>query len=225
MLLGWSIGCATAISLLSNARLLGQEQHDFLSQYLTKLVLYDPPYSAFGFDSFSSKGYPLLGKTTEEHYTNFRRFVSSYFDHPKDWDGNPAKMDHRGNLEHATCNSWTDEQSNKIFDIKAAVRSEMPAVGGPLQTPLRDLAQRALFDEDTVNATFPDVSIVHISCRRASGTALWGYHSMRTRYLARQANNEFVRPLSSKVIEGGNHFWHWDFPKDFLQTLADSMRG
>ncbi|KAF9447671.1 hypothetical protein P691DRAFT_801921, partial [Macrolepiota fuliginosa MF-IS2] len=93
------------------------------------------------------------------------------------------------------------------------------------QTSLRDLTQRALFDKGTVKATFPGVSVVQISCLRSCGGLLWGYHNMQRQYLARQANNEFMRPLSFKVIEGGNHFWHWDFPKDFMKTLASSVRG
>lgn len=68
----------------------------------------------------------MLGKTLEEHYNNFRGFVSSYFDHPEDWDGDRDKLDLRLRTERATTDSWSQEQWEKIFEPKTAARCEYP---------------------------------------------------------------------------------------------------
>ncbi len=40
VIIGWSIGSATILTLLANSHLLGQERYDLLRRYLVKLVFY-----------------------------------------------------------------------------------------------------------------------------------------------------------------------------------------
>jgi hypothetical protein len=77
---------------------------------------------------------------------------------------------------------------------------------GPIQTALRDLAQRALFDEAVIKKTFPGVSIAYIVCWRTYNHAIWGYHCMRSAYREREEKGEVVRPLVFEIIPEGNHF-------------------
>lgn len=52
VVLGWSIGSATAITLLADSRLFGRDQYDLLRRYITRLVFYGKvphPRSSCGF--------------------------------------------------------------------------------------------------------------------------------------------------------------------------------
>jgi hypothetical protein len=73
----------------------------------------------------------MFGKSLEEHYENFKSFVSSYFDHPPDWDGDPTKFDLRPRTERATTDSWTPEMWEKIFQSKSVLTCERPLYVSP----------------------------------------------------------------------------------------------
>ncbi|KAF5351133.1 hypothetical protein D9756_008244 [Leucocoprinus leucothites] len=228
VLLGWSMGCATVISFLGNRKFIPSEQYDFLRRYMTKLVFYDPPYSAFGFDGLSGKGTPyiMFGNTLEEHYTKFKGWASANFDHPLDWDGNPAKLASQpSTTTPSTTDSWTTELSKKIFQPQSAILHEWPQVAEPMQNALRQVTERALFDEACVKSTFPEVPVAHIVCWKSAPLPLWAYQTMKTLYEKRRTNGEFTRPLSFIIAKDVNHFWHWESPREFLQCLAAAVQG
>ena len=92
-----------------------------------ELVAADPPFSTFGFKSFTgTTRLPLLGKTIEEHFSNFKESVSSYFNHPPfaEWDGDPQKLDSRLRAERATVDTWGENELRKIYEPQPALRSD-----------------------------------------------------------------------------------------------------
>lgn len=68
----------------------------------------------------------MLGPTAEAHFDRFRFFVGSYYDNPYPWDGDSTKLDIRPRTEHCTVDPWTQEQWDKIYQLRAALRSELP---------------------------------------------------------------------------------------------------
>ncbi|KAJ3566393.1 hypothetical protein NP233_g7033 [Leucocoprinus birnbaumii] len=162
MILGWSLGCAVANTLLSNSRLFHPEQYDVLRRYIMKLVLYDPPLVAFGFGA-PLGGQALPGDSLQDFYETFKITVGSYFDQPNDWDGDPAKLPPQPSSKPATTASWAQELLVKIYEPKSAAVSDWPLAAGPIQTSIRRLTDRAFFDKGCVAETFPEIDVLYIS--------------------------------------------------------------
>lgn len=87
----------------------------------------DPPFTAFGFDSFTAPGSAQATtqphKTREEYYEYFKNWVSSYYDTPINWDGDMKELDAR-TRGSVTIDSWSKEQREKIYQPEAAARVE-----------------------------------------------------------------------------------------------------
>ncbi|KIK69420.1 hypothetical protein GYMLUDRAFT_152537 [Collybiopsis luxurians FD-317 M1] len=86
-IMGWSFGCATALSLLGspeNSR-ISDEIHDFLSEYIDNFILYDAPFQALGYPvSPDCPNYlPWLDSSLApaELPAAFAKWVGSYYDH------------------------------------------------------------------------------------------------------------------------------------------------
>ncbi|KAJ3563894.1 hypothetical protein NP233_g8644 [Leucocoprinus birnbaumii] len=163
MVLGWSLGCATAMTFLSNGKLFNVEQYELLRGYVRKLVLYDPGLVAFGFEGPpGSKPYAMHGNSLEEYYKKFKLNVGLYFDHPIDWDGDSAKLKSEPSSEISTTASWSSELWEKIYQPQSAADSDWPLVIGPIQKVLRQVTERALFNRACIAETFPDLDVFHI---------------------------------------------------------------
>ncbi|KAJ7660263.1 Alpha/Beta hydrolase protein [Mycena polygramma] len=132
IIMGWSFGIATTLSLLSDPAVLPQTLYDTIEPYVMTIVLYDPPYSGLGYphpndehwyDVFADSEYP----TPEQMYENFLVWVSSYFTHPDIASGKPSGISYAKRTGKWTFSTWSVEEKDKYFDKMAAVRSEFPA--------------------------------------------------------------------------------------------------
>ncbi|KAF8893775.1 hypothetical protein BD779DRAFT_1435527 [Infundibulicybe gibba] len=129
-ILGWSMGTATAMSLLSDPTIIPRDTYLLLEQYVTNLVLYDPPYLAFGYelppnaDVYDPWTDPIA-KTPEERYLAFKGWVGSYYTVPEGWSGNIRELDMSSRTDRCTLDSWTPDQFQSCYHQEAAVRSEI----------------------------------------------------------------------------------------------------
>ncbi|KAF8166313.1 Alpha/Beta hydrolase protein [Mycena galopus ATCC 62051] len=131
ILVGWSYGVATTLSLLSDPSVLPKSLYETIVPYLMSLVLYDPPYLGLGYSPpedqnvyhpFADPDYP----TPEEIYANFQHWVSSYYNHPDITSGNASGISYVKRTTKRTYETWTDAQKKGYFDTEAAVRTELP---------------------------------------------------------------------------------------------------
>ncbi|KAJ6479495.1 Alpha/Beta hydrolase protein [Mycena vitilis] len=132
VILGWSSGVMTALSLFSDPAAIPQALYETVEPYVKNVVLYDPPYSSLGYpqpdyegwyNPFTDSDYP----TPTQMYENFQQWVSSYFTHPDIESGKPSGISHAKRAEKWTTSSWTGEEKATYFDKIAAVRTEAPA--------------------------------------------------------------------------------------------------
>ncbi|KAJ7179679.1 hypothetical protein C8R46DRAFT_887763 [Mycena filopes] len=132
ILMGWSFGNATTLSLLSDSAVIPKGIYNMIEPYIMSLVMYDPPYTALGYilpdqekyyDPWTDPDYP----TPEQLYDNFQQWVSSYYTHKNIGSGNREEMSFEKRTEKRTVAGWTEEQKEKYFDKVAAVRTELPS--------------------------------------------------------------------------------------------------
>jgi len=75
-----------------------------------------------------------------------------------------------------------------------------------MQTVIRELARRALFDQEMAQAYLPRVSIALISAGRSNWHCMWGTFMVHKHYLERFKQGEKLRPMKVVHLERGNHF-------------------
>ncbi|KAJ6522715.1 Alpha/Beta hydrolase protein [Mycena capillaripes] len=225
VIMGWSFGNATLLSLFSDPAIIPKALYETVEPYLMSIVLYDPPHIALGYtlpcqesfySPFSDPDYP----TPELIYDNFQHWVSSYYKHPDIASGKPSGMCFAKRTEKRTVSSWTEEQKEKYFDTLAAVRSELPAYAPPMQATLKVQTQQALFNVNLVSSYFPQVKVLYITGIETCYYCMWGYMESSRLYAEAVAHGEKVRPTKFKLVEGGNHFLHYDMPDVFLQEVV-----
>jgi len=227
--MGWSFGNATTLSLFSNPDAIPKPLYQTIKPYLMSLVLYDPPYTALGYvlpgqdsvyDPWVDPDYP----TPEALYDNFQHWVSSYYNHPDIASGKPSGMSFEKRTERRTYATWNDEQKARYFDTTAAVRSELPAYAPPMQAILKAQTHDALFNADLVSSYFPNVKVLHISGMGTCYYCMWAYMESLRLYNEAVAHGDKVRPTKFKLVEGGNHFLHYDMPDVLLKEVVQGCK-
>ncbi|KAG6917598.1 hypothetical protein DXG01_001827 [Tephrocybe rancida] len=229
-ILGWSMGTATAMPLFSDPTLFSEDSYDLLEMYVKDLVLSDAPHLSFGIDlPTGAKVYNPWAdpdfKTPEELYQNFTFWVSSYYDHPDFHATSLLTLDFRKRTDHATINSWTKEQFRKFYSEAAATRSELRMYVPPMQSTLKDMTHRVLYDKNITQTLFPKVPVTYVGATRTNWECAWGYLETKRRYEEELAKGNKVRNTRFFLIEGGNHFAHWDRPKEFLEQIVSGIRA
>ncbi|KAJ8469392.1 hypothetical protein ONZ45_g16907 [Pleurotus djamor] len=164
--LGWSIGCVTALSLLGTPKtMLAGNDHSTLLPYLRDVILYDPPPTPFGYDTstFPPDAYspfkdPELA-SPDAKAKAFMTWIASYYDPPPpDWNGSATDLPSSKVKATDTRVTWTDDQLKAMYSPEAAV-SDL-ALALPSTEPFaREAARLALYDEATTRALFPDVRV------------------------------------------------------------------
>ncbi|KAG6827753.1 hypothetical protein H0H92_010575 [Tricholoma furcatifolium] len=243
-IMGWSIGGATAMPLFSDPSLFNEELYGLLEIYVRVLILNDLPYIALGISlppntsAYNPWADPEY-RTSQEFYQNFCYWASSYFDHPNFSAGSIEALDMRRRTEHMTIMDWTPEQFKRFYSEPAAMRTEPSMYVAPrlkilkvppdrisqrfapaMQLTLNNMSHRVLYDETLAQSFFPEVSVLFISATRTTWTCAWGYSEVKRRYDEEVAQGKRVRPTHFSLIDGGNHFSHWDFPKELLDLIV-----
>ncbi|KAJ6611318.1 Alpha/Beta hydrolase protein [Mycena sp. CBHHK59/15] len=229
ILMGWSFGNATTLALFSDPAVIPKALYDTIEPYIMSLVIYDPPYTALGYplpgqenfyDPWTDPDYP----TPEQLYDNFQHWVSSYYTHPDIASGKPSGMSFEKRTEKRTVSSWTEEQKERYFDKVAAVRTELPSYAPPMQALLKVQTHKALFDEALVASLFPNVKVLYISGIGTCYYCMWAHMESSRLYKEALASGQKARPTKFKLVEGGNHFLHYDLPDLLLQEVASGSK-
>ncbi|KAJ7237967.1 Alpha/Beta hydrolase protein [Mycena rebaudengoi] len=229
ILMGWSFGNATTLSLFSDPAVIPKPLYETVEPYLASVVLYDPPYTALGYalpgqqnfyDPWADPNYP----TPEQMYDNFQHWVSSYYKHPDIASGKPSGMSFEKRTEKRTVSSWTEEQKEKYFDKLAAVRTELPSYAPPMQATLKIQTHKALFDVSLVSSYFPKVNVLYISGIGTCYYCMWAYMESSRLYKEAIEQGEKVRLTKFKLVEQGNHFLHYDLPDLLLREVVQGCK-
>ncbi|KAG6827752.1 hypothetical protein H0H92_010574 [Tricholoma furcatifolium] len=113
-IMGWSMGCMTAMTLFADPRLFSEELYTLLAAYVKDLILDDPPHVAFGIPLPPNTNAYISwedseSQTPQELFQNFCYWSSSYFSHPDFYGGSIEALDMRKRSDHATVMDWTAE--------------------------------------------------------------------------------------------------------------------
>ncbi|KAJ8507959.1 hypothetical protein ONZ45_g9718 [Pleurotus djamor] len=223
IVVGWSSGALPSMLWLEGSSGIPPMTCKILRQYVTRLILYDPPYFALGLylPKHSATYDPWRDpdcKTPEELVINFKHWVSSYYEIPKNWAGDLSALDFRKRTERATTDQWTEDEHQRYFDIIATLRSEMHIWTPPMLPQIKGFVTRCLYDEKMAKEHLPNIDIIYISCLKSCWHTVWATHEAQRIYQEYEADGIKVRPMYFKTLEEANHFVHYDNPELFLDA-------
>ncbi|KAL4255310.1 AB hydrolase superfamily protein, partial [Pleurotus pulmonarius] len=136
VVVGWSIGTVSAMAPFSFPEVLPLETYDLLNRYVKRLVLYDPPYLAFGLELpgdtalFDPWG-DATTKSPEEVFETFKLWTHANGPSVRLW----------------SVDSWTQEEHERFFSQDGAAMAEMHWFSDAMQKSINRMATSCLFDE------------------------------------------------------------------------------
>ncbi|KAF9061870.1 hypothetical protein BDP27DRAFT_1234417 [Rhodocollybia butyracea] len=134
-IMGWSFGCATALSLLGTVKnpMISDEHYNILKDYIGDCILYDPPHLAFGYplppDNKNYVPWEDLTIPPGEHTKVFSDWVASYYDHPyydsqcqslSYYTASIHDLDGRAKTEKDSVSLWSEEEKAKGIEGETA---------------------------------------------------------------------------------------------------------
>jgi len=231
VVLGWSMGCASALSLFSDTvqGTFSPGLYDELKSYIRQLILYDPPFLAFGwsippeFDlSIIYDPWDPNRKTPpEQQFQVFKAWVGSYYDHPE----NPTSindLDHRMKTNHITFDAWTDDDWKDNYDEEAAIKTEFRMFHPPMQPTIKKMVESALYNP---KAAFSHVPSVLLLAKQSAWATWWVAMETERRYKEAKSQGRVDRPQGFIMVAGANHFIHWDEPEKIMDAIKLSVEG
>ncbi|KAL0065579.1 hypothetical protein AAF712_007357 [Marasmius tenuissimus] len=230
-IVGWSLGCAWALTLFADPKVSSPEATRILEKYVKDVVLYDPPHLSLGYELNPERDFynPWTDpdcKTPEETYRAFTHWVSSFFDHKSSDTGDFDDMDlTTKRSENPTIAQWTQEEFSKWVSPDAAARSELKLYVKPMQTRISEMAEAVFFDAKLIDSYFPDLKVTVIVCARTQWHSLWASLETMKRYKAHIADGKPARPTQLIKIDGINHYAHHETPKLLLEKIVEGTRA
>ncbi|KAF9461915.1 Alpha/Beta hydrolase protein [Collybia nuda] len=230
ILMGWSFGNATTMSLFANPQVVPKSLYSLIEPYIMSIVLYDAPYTAMGYPppTYSGAYYPFedpdYAGAPERFYHYFLLWVSSHYNHTDVTSRNASGLDYRKGAEKWTIGGWSDEQKALCIENATAIRSELPCYAPPMQALLKRQTHDALFNENLAGSYFPNVHVHYLVAKNSTWFVLWGYIESMRLYEEARNRGQIVRATNFVLVEGANHFLHYENPELMLQLVIAGAR-
>ncbi|KAF9530737.1 hypothetical protein CPB83DRAFT_762488 [Crepidotus variabilis] len=125
-LVGWSHGGAVALWTLSNPEVVSCPQIATLEKFLKTVIMYDSAVQSLGFPVPKAEPVGDEPKSTEEYFQKLPLWLTCYFDHPVDWNGDVNLLDRRFTSGKATWNILSEEEKASFATWQAMNRFELP---------------------------------------------------------------------------------------------------
>ncbi|KAF9022454.1 hypothetical protein BDZ89DRAFT_956554 [Hymenopellis radicata] len=218
-LLGWSVGAAYPLAAIGSSPTLPKDVKQLLGSYIRSLITYEPAGLVVGLGAPSQQWTPLADTTMPANMRlpAFGQWVTAYFNHQDIVQRDLDKL------------SWILSSPSLVptlYNIPIDELDDMMRLGDDAATDLPFLIafqnqlltsyRKAFFDADIAKA-FPHMKRSFLV---GSKTAAFGFAGMWAVQNDAKVNGGSV-PITYKVIEGTNHFAHWDVPEFALDTFIE----
>jgi len=217
ILLGWSVGAGEANATIANADTLPEAERSILSAHLRSFILYEGAPIMYGLPMPEKNWAPFLVESIppEDRLPAFGQWVTGYFDH---------KSVESRDLNDLTYVLVSTNRSGTIYNMSQAQIDETifngaeAAIEGPymftFQTQLQDVFKKALFDP-SVRKLLPHLKVAAIAGTRTASFGIAGFWAVE-----KEAKSSDL-PITFKMVDGINHFVHWDEPERAIDVLLE----
>ncbi|KAF8265653.1 alpha/beta-hydrolase [Lactarius quietus] len=199
---GWSLGAAFVTSFLAHAPSF-ESQSAGLSQYIRRVIAYDPPSIAMGYPSPDGYYFPLDDPSIppEDALKIFPLWVTGYYSHGD-------------TLETLSVRNALDEPT------PTATRMSPEDVAFSVHDPptLPDGADTIIL-QNCLTVGWPNVEFRYVWCDSSVWMMPWGVWSFRSEIEQARKDGKRIRDHSVVRMRGANHCAHWDEPEKTLKAL------
>ncbi|KAK6967072.1 hypothetical protein R3P38DRAFT_3509040 [Favolaschia claudopus] len=234
LFMGWSFGAAYPIALLAQSTAVPTELHQTIEPYLRAVVVNEPPIEALGlappplpnlYNAFTDPEYPAF----EAKFENFQNWISSYSRHPDLTLDDPSglyvgKPSSESCSQSSTFGRWSAGEKARYCEAAAPMRADLPVTAPAMQAHLNAQFKAAFFkfSSDLVSSEshFPLTPILYVCGTETAYPMLWAYKTASAMYAAARKREDAVRPTTFQLVDGGNHFMHYDMPDVLLREVV-----
>jgi pimeloyl-ACP methyl ester carboxylesterase len=224
ILAGWSLGTAFVTSFLAHAPNFDSESRSAgLSQYIRRVLAYDPPFLALGYPIPDGYYFPLNDPSIppDEATKVFALWVTSYYAH----GDTPETVSTRDALDEPTPTVKRMSPEDLAFSFY-----EPPTLGpdGPDTVIVKSglssgvfsrLREAALFAPQNAEVAWSDVEFRYVWCDRSVWMMPWGVWAFHAETEQARKDGKHIRTHSVVRMRGANHCAHWDEPEKALRVL------
>ncbi|KAI9436610.1 alpha/beta-hydrolase [Lactarius indigo] len=221
VLAGWSLGTVFVNSFLAYAPSFDSESWG-LSQYIRRVIAYDPPSSAMGYPSPKGYYFPLNDPSIplEKGIKIFPLWITGYYAHGD-------------TLETLSLRDALDEPSPTIARMSheelVSTFHEPPTLLDGSDTVIHNsgfnrgvftwLRETALFAPQHDEIPWPNVEFRYFWCDRSVWLMPLGAWSFSAEIEQARKDGKRIRKHSVVRMRGANHCAHWDEPERTLRLL------
>ncbi|TFK51294.1 hypothetical protein OE88DRAFT_1680018 [Heliocybe sulcata] len=221
-LMGWSLGSATPVALFGHPQSVPKETFTQLEAYVRQLILFDPAYATFGYES--PPGYTPFTDTEldpPDIFQHFPEWVSGYYTHPGLPSRDVSQLDFSRRGSCPSVATMTAVEFAKAC-YPPAGRSEFPMFYS-MQPELAKQGERALFDEETVSTVLPGTEVVWQYCERTNWPCIFAFIETERRWKECIAQGKRIRKIQFQEIKDVNHFVQWDHPARYWAATCQAI--
>ncbi|KAH9850910.1 hypothetical protein C2E23DRAFT_266108 [Lenzites betulinus] len=219
---GWSFGGIWMTALLAHVASFVGEGPD-LSEYVRRVVLFEPSYRLLGLPSPAPPGYhPLFDPSVapDDRDQMFSHWVSGYYDHGDTFE----TLEQKTPLQSPppTITALTPEEIAHALYLPPGVpggSDELLLRTGIRLDAFKRLKDLALYLGDGESA-WPDVEVCYVSCGRSVWELPWGTWELQHEVEAANQNGVPMRRVRMVRIQEANHFAPWDMPEHTIRALV-----
>ncbi|KAI1789098.1 hypothetical protein LXA43DRAFT_595792 [Ganoderma leucocontextum] len=227
VLVGWSLGTAWLTALLASVPPLSADAVD-LTEYVRRIVFYDPPYLALGFPPIDGGYQPFVDSSIPpEHVVEaFNVWVSGFIGHGETKDtlelGKPPSS-LRSTFKTLTAEECVSALDPVPVDPRGGSDTALMNAGafsGAFAT-LREEALRLHAAGDGTMNGWDAVEVRHVWCGASPWAMPWAAMCLQEEIAEKRKAGSHLRALTFSRLRGANHLVHWEEPERALKAFLE----
>ncbi|KZV59929.1 hypothetical protein PENSPDRAFT_694721 [Peniophora sp. CONT] len=228
-IVAWSSSNTVVMSLMANLARVPDDLRDALEPYIRSYIHYDGPRWALGYPDSEHfvLAHPLMDASLseDEKFARFKHWVSAYYDHPDIASRELSCLteDMTSTERTSTSDRLTAEEDAATSSYYALVHGERFVRALSPSVLLRN-RNRALFEYDPEHITgldlWPKVPVKMLQCEKSLWDMISALWETEDAYKTSLLEKRPVRQMEFHILEGCNHFAHWDDPEKTIKCLA-----
>ncbi|KIY71501.1 alpha/beta-hydrolase [Cylindrobasidium torrendii FP15055 ss-10] len=231
IVMSWSMGTSTVLALLGQPKAVPIEQLSKLEPYLSRIIIYDAPLTAFGlptppvekwglYDPFSDTSF----NSVLEYGRNINLFLSAHFDHPDFASKKSSGLAGSRDIVNPTLAKLSEAEEARYSEYNALMNNaDLGCIPyPPIQPMLKAQADCALFGVGE-SLVLPHVEVTIMGCEKSAWFLAWGYFESHRLYEEAKAQGRTLRSIDFVDLPGSNHFGHIEAPEAFVRSVIEAL--
>ncbi|TFK61168.1 alpha/beta-hydrolase [Pluteus cervinus] len=222
-LLGWSLGCASALTTLANIEKVPKPVQERVGRNLRGCIFLDPPSILFNVPIPPGLWIPIsdVQFDVDTGASFFAYLITSYYTHASINSYSPSTLTHIIPSTHRVPSIFemTPSQQADIITIDEQTKPEVQFLPLWVKQDL-EYYEKVCFDREWRKKYFPSLDLTFVVGEMGPSAAIMSLWRVQA-----DNNKRGGGFVNHKVLKGMNHFPHWDEPQATLDMLKEVVEG